>query len=58
MKRDIWILLFVIGLLFFSWPILSIFKSSLATSLFVNWFIFIALIFIIAHFSEREDGGK
>jgi uncharacterized membrane protein len=58
MKRDIWILLFVIGLLFFSWPILSIFKSSLATSLFVNWFLFIALIFIIAHFPEREDGGK
>lgn len=58
MKRDIWILLFVIGLLFFNWPILSIFKQSLATSLFINWFIFIALIFIIAHFSEREDGGK
>ena len=58
MKRDIWILLFVLGLLFFNWPILSIFKHSLATSLFINWFIFIALIFIIAHFSEREDGGK
>jgi len=58
MKRDIWMLLFVIGLLFFSWPIMSIFKDSLATSLFIVWLTFIVLIFIIAHFSERENGGK
>jgi len=58
MKREIWILLFVMGLLFFSWPILSIFKHSLATALFAIWFIFIALIFIIALFSDRENGGK
>ena len=58
MKRDIWILLFVMGLLFFSWPILSIFRHSLASSLFILWFVFIAFIFIIALFSEREDGGK
>lgn len=58
MKRDIWIFLFIIGLLFFSWPIMSIFKNSLATALFVVWFIFIALIFIVAHFPERGDGGK
>jgi uncharacterized membrane protein len=58
MKRDIWIFLFVIGLLCFSWPVMSIFRHSLAASLFVVWFLFIALIFIIAHFSEREDGGK
>ena len=58
MKRDIWILLFVVGLLFFSWPIMSIFRGSLATALFIIWFVFIALIFIIAHFSERENGGK
>jgi len=58
MKRDIWILLFVVGLLFFSWPILSIFKDSLATSLFIIWFVFIVFIIIIAHFPERQDGGK
>jgi hypothetical protein len=58
MKRDIWIFLFVIGLLFFSWPIMSIFKHSLATSLFIIWLIFIVFIFIIALFPEREDGGK
>ena len=58
MKRDRWIFLFVIGLLFFSWPVMSIFKDNLPTALFIVWFIFIGFIFIIAHFLEREDGGK
>jgi len=57
MRRDVWILLLVIGLLVFNWPIMSIFKDDLATYLFVIWFIFIALIFVASKFSQREDGG-
>jgi hypothetical protein len=57
MQRDVWIFLLVIGVLFFSWPILSIFKDSLAIYLFVIWFVFIALIFVVSVFSKREDGG-
>lgn len=57
MRRDIWIFLIVIGILFFSWPIMSIFRDSLTTYLFVIWIIFIALIFVISLFSEREDGN-
>jgi len=57
MRRDVWIFLFVIGLLFFIWPIMSIFRDSLATYLFVVWFVFIALMFIASIFSEREDSG-
>ena len=57
MRRDIWIFLIVIGILFFSWPIMSIFRDSLTIYLFVIWFIFIALIFVISLFSEREDGN-
>ena len=56
-RRDIWIFLIVIGILFFSWPIMSIFRDSLTTYLFVIWIIFIALIFVISLFSEREDGN-
>jgi len=56
-RRDIWIFLIVIGILFFSWPIMSIFRDSLTIYLFVIWFIFIALIFVISLFSEREDGN-
>ncbi len=57
MSRDIWIFLFLLGFLFFSWPLMSIFKDSLAISLFVIWLVFIILIFITSIFSKREDGG-
>jgi hypothetical protein len=56
-RRDIWIFFTVIGILLFSWPIMSIFRDSLTTYLFVIWIIFIALIFVISPFSEREDGN-
>ncbi len=57
MKRDVWIFLFVLGVLFFSWPIISIFKNNLVLSLFIIWLLFIVLIFVASIFSEREDGG-
>ena len=57
MTRDLWFFLFLLGVLFFSWPIMSIFKDSLVISLFVIWFVFIVLIFITSIFSKSEDGG-
>jgi hypothetical protein len=57
MKRDIWIALFLLGLLLFGWPLLYIFHDSLVYYLFTTWFIFIALIFLASRSSEREDGG-
>jgi small-conductance mechanosensitive channel len=56
-RRDVWIFLFVLGALFFNWPLMSIFENSLVFSLFILWLVFIALIFITSFFSEREDGG-
>jgi hypothetical protein len=57
MTRDVWFFLFFLGVLLFGWPLISIFKSGLATYLFVIWIVFIALILIASLFSEREDGG-
>ena len=57
MKRDIWIFLLAIGLLFFSWPIMSIFGDHLVISLFIIWLAFIILLFIASFFSERAGGG-
>ncbi len=57
MTRDVWFFLFFLGALLFGWPLISIFKSGLATYLFVIWIVFIALILIASLFSEREDGG-
>ncbi|HUI67472.1 MAG TPA: hypothetical protein VL087_04635 [Nitrospirota bacterium] len=57
MSRDIWIFLFLLGFLFFSWPIMSIFKDNLVISLFIIWIVFIILIFLTSIFSGSEDGG-
>lgn len=56
MRTDILIFLFILGVIFFSWPIVGIF-DEMVISLFVIWLVFIILIFITTLFSEREDGG-
>jgi len=58
MRRDIWFFLFFLGLMFFSWPLMGIFKGSLIPYLFIIWFVFIALICITAIFSERDEGER
>ena len=58
MRRDVWIFLLALGVLFFTWPIMSIFKDSLAIYLFVIWLIFILLILVTTIFSQREDDGS
>lgn len=57
MRRDFGIFLFSIGMVLFSWPIISIFKYGLAIFLFVIWLVFIALIYVATRFPEKEDGG-
>lgn len=57
MRRDVWIFLLALGVLFFTWPLMSIFKDGLAAYLFVGWFVFILLTFVASVFSDREDGG-
>jgi len=57
MRRDVWFFLFFIGILLFGWPLMSIFRSGLATYLFVIWLLFIVLIYLATKVTEREDGG-
>lgn len=57
MRRDVLIFLFIIGVLFLSWPIMSIFKDNMGAYLFIIWFVFILLLFVTSTFSDREDGG-
>ena len=58
MKKDISIFLFMIGLVFFSWPFLNIFHDNLSTYLFVVWIVFIGLVAAATFFSDREGGGN
>lgn len=57
MKRDIWIALFLLGLLLFEWPFLKIFSHHLPYYLFIAWFLFIGLLYLASRSSDREDGG-
>ncbi|HEX9020952.1 MAG TPA: hypothetical protein VF903_06800 [Nitrospirota bacterium] len=58
MKRDIWVLLFGLGVLLFGWPFLTIFQDWLTYYLFIVWIVFIGLLFLTSTFSNREDGGN
>ncbi len=57
MKREIWILLFVLGVLFFSWPLMTIFHENIVSALFVIWIAFILLVFLVSKYSGRKDGS-
>jgi|OpeIllAssembly_1097287.scaffolds.fasta_scaffold598709_2 hypothetical protein len=58
MKQDIWIFLFIMGLLLFSWPLITIFRGNLSSYLFIVWGLFIVLLFLASTFSDRRDGGR
>lgn len=43
MNKEIWLFIFFLGLLFFNWPVLEIFRLSLPYYLFSVWVVFIAV---------------
>ncbi len=57
MMREIWIFLFVLGLILFGWPFMSIFKNNLVAYLFTAWFVLIVLIFVLTVYSKKGDNG-
>lgn len=54
-SNDLWIFLFLLGVLVFNWPFLTIFEKSLPYGLFILWSLFIALI---AFFAVRRDRDR
>jgi len=57
MRKDIWISLFIFGVVLFSWPFMSIFKHGIALYLFIAWLLFIGLIMVSSLFAEKGGGG-
>jgi len=57
MKREIWYFMFALGVILFTWPVLTIFRNVLPAYFFIIWLVYIVLIFIIVRFSKRQDGG-
>lgn len=54
-SNDLWIFLFLLGVLVFNWPFLTIFEKSLPYGLFILWSLFIGFI---AFFAVRRDRDR
>lgn len=57
MRKDIWYFLFALGVIFFTWPVLSIFRDNLPSYFFIIWLVYIILVYLTSKSSEGEDGG-
>lgn len=55
-RYEIWIFIFMLGLLGFNWPFLEIFYSETFRYLFSFWLIFIAIIAFAAYKSKKDIG--
>jgi hypothetical protein len=55
--RDIWISLFIFGIIFFNWPVISMFEHGISKYLFAAWFLFIALVVIAVEYKKKNNNG-
>ena len=57
-QKEVWLFVFMVGLLAFNWPMLAIFSSVLPAYIFAAWLAVIAVIaFFSVRTSKEEDGG-
>ncbi len=54
-NTEIWVFIFLLGLLSFNWPLLEIFHAEVAAYLFASW---ILLILLIAFAAGRTNSNK
>ena len=54
-SAEIWVFIFILGLLGINWPILEIFHTQVAAYLFATWVLFIALIALAARKGKAEN---
>lgn len=58
-KKEIWIFIFIVGLLGINWPFLEIFHPNEIAYLFIFWLVFIILIVLGAYKTEdKKSKGK
>jgi hypothetical protein len=48
-NTEVWIFIFIIGLLLLNWPLLEVFRLNVTEYLFIFWTAFISLIACAAH---------
>jgi len=57
MSKEVWLFVFLAGLLAFNWPALEVFSRVLPAYLFTAWIALIAALYILARKADDEDGG-
>lgn len=55
---EIWIFIFVLGLLGMNWPLLEIFHIKVIAYLFVFWLLFIILVAFAVRKTRNHDSRK
>ena len=53
-STDSWVFLFLVGLVIFNWPFLTIFSDSLPYALFVLWALYIAVTALFSRGGGRD----
>lgn len=56
-NTEIWIFLFILGLLGINWPILEIFRIHLVAYLFAFWLFFIVTVAFATYKSRKWEAG-
>lgn len=53
-SADKWVFVFILGLILFNWPVLSIFDVTLPHYLFGLWAVFILIVGIMADYMSGK----
>lgn len=54
-NTEVWVFIFLVGLLGLTWPLLEIFRVHILVYLFAFWLVFIALVALA---SFKTEGGR
>ena len=57
-NTEIWVFIFILGLLFLNWPVLDIFRIEVVRYLFIFWAVFIGLIAFATYKSKKLETGS
>lgn len=57
MKKEGWVFIFILGMVLFNWPFISIFRENFTIYPFIVWLCLIVVIFITTLLPETRNRG-
>ncbi len=58
MKKEVWVFIFILGMVLFNWPFISIFRENFTIYPFIVWLCLIGVIFITTLLPEIKNRGE